>query len=313
MVAATCSKVTFSSWSPSSALVAGVKIGSGSREPSTRPAGSGHAAHRAARAVLGEPRAGEVAAGDALHRVHVEPPHEHGAAGHGVGHRPGDEVVGHEVGELVEPPQRQLGQHTALVGDRRGQHVVVGRDAVARDDEQVAAAAVLGLVEVADLAGVDVPVTRQLGRGRDVRDHAGTSAAAAAMSERYWPPSRWMRASASYAVARAARGRPPVPTTESTRPPDATTSPSRWVGAGVQHGRARHGGGVVQPAQRPAGLGGRRVAGCGEHDRDGGVRGPAQRREVGERGRWPRRGAPRRAASAGGRARPGSRGRRSGR
>ena len=39
-VSTTVSNGTFSSCSPSSALVAGVKIGSGSREPSTSPAGS---------------------------------------------------------------------------------------------------------------------------------------------------------------------------------------------------------------------------------------------------------------------------------
>ena len=33
-------KSTFSSCSPSGALIAGVKIGCGSREPSTRPSGS---------------------------------------------------------------------------------------------------------------------------------------------------------------------------------------------------------------------------------------------------------------------------------
>ena len=38
-LAAACSKETFSSWSPTSALVAGVKIGSGSFCASLRPAG----------------------------------------------------------------------------------------------------------------------------------------------------------------------------------------------------------------------------------------------------------------------------------
>ena len=35
------SKSTFSSCSPNAAFVAGVKIGSGSRDPSTRPSGRG--------------------------------------------------------------------------------------------------------------------------------------------------------------------------------------------------------------------------------------------------------------------------------
>ena len=40
MVATTVSKLTFSSWSPTAALVEGVKIGSGSCSAWRRPAGS---------------------------------------------------------------------------------------------------------------------------------------------------------------------------------------------------------------------------------------------------------------------------------
>ena len=74
------SKETFSSCSPSSAFVAGVKIGSGSRSPSTSPAGSGDAAHRAGRLVVEQARAGEVAAGDASTGTIVQPLAHHRAA-----------------------------------------------------------------------------------------------------------------------------------------------------------------------------------------------------------------------------------------
>ena len=62
-------------------------------------------------------------------------------------------MVGHQVGELLEPPQRHPGEDLALVGDRGVQHEVVRRDPVARDHQQVA---VGEAVQVAHLAGVEV-------------------------------------------------------------------------------------------------------------------------------------------------------------
>ncbi len=64
-------------------------------------------------------------------------------------------MVGHEVGQLVEPPQGQLRQHRTLVGDRRVEDEVERRDPVRRHEQQLVVAAVR-LIEVADLAGVDV-------------------------------------------------------------------------------------------------------------------------------------------------------------
>jgi hypothetical protein len=62
-------------------------------------------------------------------------------------------MVWHQVGELLEPPQRHPGEDLALVGDRRAQDVVERRDAVARHHEQLPGVRpCLELVEVADLA-----------------------------------------------------------------------------------------------------------------------------------------------------------------
>ncbi|MNW61625.1 hypothetical protein D3C74_396970 [compost metagenome] len=82
-------------------------------------------------------------------------------------------MVGDEGGELVEPPQAELGQDDPLVGDARRQDVVERAHAVTRDDqddvtERVRPAELreVGLVEVADLPRVDVPPPRQVEVGR---------------------------------------------------------------------------------------------------------------------------------------------------
>ena len=100
------------------------------------------------------PEPGQVAAGDALDRHHRQPAAADGPA------RPlrrtsvaGDDVVGHDVRQLLEPPQRQLGEDRALVRDRRRQHHVVHRDPVGGDQDQVGPV----LVDVADLARVQQP------------------------------------------------------------------------------------------------------------------------------------------------------------
>jgi hypothetical protein len=62
----------------------------------------------------------------------------------------GDDVVRRDVRELVEPPQRHLGEDPALVRYRRRQHDVVDRDPVGGDQQEVVAVG----VDVADLAGV---------------------------------------------------------------------------------------------------------------------------------------------------------------
>jgi hypothetical protein len=94
---------------------------------------------RARRLVVLPARSGDVAAHDALDRQHPQLAHDQRPpahfAGNGVGR--GDQVVGDDLLRLLEPENRQSGQHLALVGDRRGMDRVVGRDPVARDHQQL--------------------------------------------------------------------------------------------------------------------------------------------------------------------------------
>jgi len=60
----------------------------------------------------------------------------------------GHHVVRHDRSGPVEPERRDLRQDFAFVGNAGTEHVVEGRDAIARDDEQ----AVAELVDVADFA-----------------------------------------------------------------------------------------------------------------------------------------------------------------
>ncbi len=65
-------------------------------------------------------------------------------------------MVGDDVGEVVEPEQRELGEDASLVGDAGGQNVVEGRNPVGGDEEQLLVA---DGVDVADLAaGVKVEI-----------------------------------------------------------------------------------------------------------------------------------------------------------
>ena len=118
--ATTVSKSTFSSCSPSAALVAGVKTGSGSREPSTSPSGSGTPQTRAATPGTPASRSRSGSRGPRTRRA-PSPAARTRPRGRGtaLGHVGGEHVVRHQVGELGEPPLRQLGEHPALVGDLR--------------------------------------------------------------------------------------------------------------------------------------------------------------------------------------------------
>ena len=93
---------------------------------------------------------------------------DYGATPDGAGHVGGHDVAGHQVGQLLEPPQRHPGQDLALVGDRGVEHEVEDGDPVAGHHEQLAGVrSGLQLVEVADLAGVQVPRTADRGCGRE--------------------------------------------------------------------------------------------------------------------------------------------------
>src|SRR5699024_169386 len=156
IVCATCSKVTFSSCSPTSALVAGVKIGSGSWAASCSPSGSStpQTAPVARYSANPEP----VRYPRATHSTgYISSAADHRAPGHLLRHVEGDHVVGHQWGELFEPPQAQRGEHRSLVRDRGGQHVVISDDAVRGDHQDQILGAVVGHVQIAHLAGIFVP------------------------------------------------------------------------------------------------------------------------------------------------------------
>ena len=71
-------------------------------------------------------------------------------------HIGGDQMVGNDVFQEIEPEQRELGQHPALLRDAGGQHVVERRDAIGGHEQQVI---VVDLVKVANLAaGVQLEV-----------------------------------------------------------------------------------------------------------------------------------------------------------
>ena len=89
----------YSSCSPWGALVDGVNTGSAAGPP--RPARpEARPRHRAGRPVGLQPEPGQVPAGDALHRQHLQPPAADGPALPLRRHVLADHVVGHQVGEL---------------------------------------------------------------------------------------------------------------------------------------------------------------------------------------------------------------------
>src|SRR5208282_4411739 len=68
----------------------------------------------------------------------------------------GDQMVGDDVRQEVEPEQRYLAQHTSLMRDAGGEHVIEGGNAVRGDEEQPVS---VELVNVAYLtAGVKLEV-----------------------------------------------------------------------------------------------------------------------------------------------------------
>jgi hypothetical protein len=60
----------------------------------------------------------------------------------------GDEVVGDDTAEMIEPEEGELGEDAALVWDGGAEDVIKGGDAIGRNEEKV----VSGGVEVADFA-----------------------------------------------------------------------------------------------------------------------------------------------------------------
>ena len=168
-MSASCSRLMFSSC-PTSALVDGVKIGSGSRSASRSPSGSAMPARPSPlRWYSAQPGAGQVAAHDALGVDPLRAPDEHRARPPARASAPAPagrsrsaltKCERPEVGELLEPPGREAGQDGALVRDRLLEHDVEGREAVGRDEQQVA---LVDLVRLAHLAAVDEGQALDLG------------------------------------------------------------------------------------------------------------------------------------------------------
>ena len=61
----------------------------------------------------------------------------------------GDEMVGDDIFEEVEPEERELGEDLAFIGDSAAQDVVEGGDAVGRDEEKTIAGE---SIDIADFA-----------------------------------------------------------------------------------------------------------------------------------------------------------------
>jgi hypothetical protein len=93
--------------------------------------------------------AGQVATDDALDRVHLEPLDPDPAAGDLLRHVLVEEVVRDDLAGRLEPEDRHLGEHLALVGNRVGEDHVVGADPVRGDHDQI----LVRVVDLADLAG----------------------------------------------------------------------------------------------------------------------------------------------------------------
>src|ERR1019366_1401067 len=121
------------------------------------------AADRTVGLVLLPARAGKIAAHHTLDGDHVGPHHQHRAAMQLAGiflqlrrvlvHVGGDEVVGDDALEELEPEKRELRQHSSLLRYAGRQHIVECRDAIGRHEEQMF---VTNLVKVANFsAGVE--------------------------------------------------------------------------------------------------------------------------------------------------------------
>ena len=112
--------------------------------------------------------AGEVAADDALDGERLGLFHDHrpsadlfGVVADGFGQRvvgAGEEVVGDDVGEFVEPVVGEHREHFALARDAVGQDDVVGADAVAGEHQE----AVAEVEHFANLAAADLGDTGEI-------------------------------------------------------------------------------------------------------------------------------------------------------
>jgi hypothetical protein len=121
----------FSSCSPAGALLAGVKIGSGSCCASRSPGGSAMPQTAPLRLVVLPAGADQVAAHDGLERQGAQLAHDDGPALEQLAliaiqrqlvEAARGQLVRHDMGGAREPEIRDFGQHVALVRNRIGQH-----------------------------------------------------------------------------------------------------------------------------------------------------------------------------------------------
>src|ERR1019366_5910227 len=150
----------------------------------------------------------QVGAPDALDRPHIEALNQDRTPGNRVRHVRGDDVVGDDVQQLVEPPQRELGPNLALVGDLTVQNEVVGRDPVGGHEQQhVLAGPATRLlnrpIQLTVSKQVDVLEPGQLNRPAHCRTEISPRWAASAMSVRWLEPLSLIRSTPRYARSRA--------------------------------------------------------------------------------------------------------------
>jgi hypothetical protein len=73
----------------------------------------------------------------------------------------GNEVIGHDVAEQLEPEERELSEDFAFARDAGGEHVIEGGDAVRGDEQQRFADG----IKVADLAACEQREAGEIGLG----------------------------------------------------------------------------------------------------------------------------------------------------
>ena len=102
--------------------------------------------------ILRPARSGQIAARHRLDRHHLQAFDDQCSTRHFGGHLGRDDVIGHQIVQLLEPPHRQLGQDHSLVGNRGVQDVIVGGHVVGCDHQHQAR--IFQRVEFTHLPGV---------------------------------------------------------------------------------------------------------------------------------------------------------------
>src|ERR1700683_3609218 len=128
--------------------------------------GKPNARNRAGGLVFLPGGAGDVAAHHAFDRKHLCALDQHRASTQLVGvfanrgwvlvHLGGDQMVGDDVGKIIEPEQGKLAEDVPLLGNAGGQNVVEGGDAIGGDKKQLLVADAIHVAHLA--AGVELEI-----------------------------------------------------------------------------------------------------------------------------------------------------------